>query len=325
MNNVQGKFVISLDYELMWGVRDKRTIKDYGGNISQVPDVIDRLLKIFSEFNIGATFATVGFLLARSKGEILKFNPLSKPNYELKKLSPYIGYIDDIGVDKSDFYHYAIDSLIQIQKEKKHEICTHTYSHYYCLEKGQNIKTFEDDISSAVAIAQKEGITFKSIIFPRNQHNSEYNNVLLKNGISIFRGNEKTWFYNPKSGEEETLIRRMMRLIDAYINISGHHTFLPSTEDKLGLINVPSSRFLRPFNPKLSFLEGLRLRRIKKSMTYAAKKGLVYHLWWHPHNFGSYQEENFDFLKKIMNHYRYLNKKYNFTSCTMEDVVINEK
>src|SRR5450631_2733915 len=28
-----GAFVISLDFELMWGVRDKRTIADYGRNI----------------------------------------------------------------------------------------------------------------------------------------------------------------------------------------------------------------------------------------------------------------------------------------------------
>jgi hypothetical protein len=32
-----GALVISLDFELLWGVRDKRTIADYGPNILGVP------------------------------------------------------------------------------------------------------------------------------------------------------------------------------------------------------------------------------------------------------------------------------------------------
>ena len=30
-----GKFVISLDFELFWGVRDSRTISSYGSNITK--------------------------------------------------------------------------------------------------------------------------------------------------------------------------------------------------------------------------------------------------------------------------------------------------
>ena len=42
-----GKFVISLDFELMWGVRDKRTINDYGQNILNVHQVIPQTLELF--------------------------------------------------------------------------------------------------------------------------------------------------------------------------------------------------------------------------------------------------------------------------------------
>ena len=85
-------------------------------------------------------------------------------------------------------------------------------------------------------------------------------------------------------------------------------------------VNIPSSRFLRPYYSKLQFLDWLRLRRIKKSMTHAAKNNLMYHLWWHPHNFGINQLENFSFLEEILVHYRYLNEKYSFTSCTMTEL-----
>jgi hypothetical protein len=55
-------------------------------------------------------------------------------------------------------------------------------------------------------------------------------------------------------------------------------------------------------------------------MTYAAKNNLTYHLWWHPHNFGMDQDENFIFLEKILTHFQFLNTKYNFQSYTMSSL-----
>jgi hypothetical protein len=52
-------------------------------------------------------------------------------------------------------------------------------------------------------------------------------------------------------------------------------------------------------------------------MTYAARNNLLYHLWWHPHNFGKDQEQNFAFLRDILSHYQKLNQDYGFTSITM--------
>jgi hypothetical protein len=85
-------------------------------------------------------------------------------------------------------------------------------------------------------------------------------------------------------------------------------------------INIPSSRFLRPYDRKLEFIDWLRLRRIKKSMTHAAENNLMFHLWWHPHNFGINQLENFAFLEEILVHYRYLHEKYAFESYTMTEL-----
>ena len=33
-------------------------------------------------------------------------------------------------------------------------------------------------------------------------------------------------------------------------------------------------------------INSLRLNRIKNEIIQAAKAGEIYHLWWHPHNFG---------------------------------------
>jgi hypothetical protein len=84
--------------------------------------------------------------------------------------------------------------------------------------------------------------------------------------------------------------------------------------------NIPASRFLRPYSPRLAPLNGLKLKRITSDMTYAARNAKTYHIWWHPHNFGIHQEENIAFLEKILQHYEILNKKYGFASCTMTEL-----
>lgn len=55
-------------------------------------------------------------------------------------------------------------------------------------------------------------------------------------------------------------------------------------------------------------------------MNFAAKKGLIYHLWWHPHNFGINQPENLSFLEKILMHYKKLNKEFDFENKNMQQL-----
>ena len=82
-------------------------------------------------------------------------------------------------------------------------------------------------------------------------------------------------------------------------------------------VNIPASRFLRPYSQRLQFLDALKLRRIKSGMSHAAKYNLTYHLWWHPHNFGKNQDKNFLFLEKILMHFKALHNRYDFESLTM--------
>ena len=72
-------FVISLDFELFWGVRDKRTIDEYGKNILGVRKAIPCILECMIENDIHATWATVGFLFFDSKDELVEFLPEKNP------------------------------------------------------------------------------------------------------------------------------------------------------------------------------------------------------------------------------------------------------
>lgn len=318
----KGVFTISLDFELLWGVRDKRTIESYGREIKAVHQVLPEMLELFRKYHVKATFATVGLLFARSKEEMISFCPEQKPQYKDPNLSPYNGHFDLVKeLPESDPYHFAPD-LIRLIQEKypEHEIGTHTFSHYYCQEEGQTVADFEADIQAAVAIAEQYDIQLKSIVFPRNQYNQEYLGVCKKYGITHYRGNEKAWYYAPQSEIGTSLKKRVFRTADCYINLSGHnaHSLVDRRHD--GLADICSSRFYRPYNRKGGgILEALKIRRIKRSMTYAAKKGLLYHLWWHPHNFSASNAVNFASLESILKEFHYLENRYGFRSMTMEE------
>ena len=67
---LQGKFVVSLDFEMMWGVRDKRTIASYGNNIAAVRTVIPLLVKMAEDAGVHLTFGVVGMLMLKDKKEL---------------------------------------------------------------------------------------------------------------------------------------------------------------------------------------------------------------------------------------------------------------
>jgi hypothetical protein len=67
-------------------------------------------------------------------------------------------------------------------------------------------------------------------------------------------------------------------------------------------------------------MDGLRLRRITNAMTEAAEKKRLFHLWWHPHNFGVNREQNLAFLGKIIAHFRHLRETRDMRSLNMSEL-----
>ncbi|MBK6891424.1 MAG: polysaccharide deacetylase family protein [Sphingobacteriales bacterium] len=314
-----GQFVISLDFELFWGVRDVTTLQQYGNNILGVRQAIPQLLAIFDEFGICATFATVGFLFFRDKSDLLSNLPAQQPTYTNEVFNPYPHLMQIGQTENADPYHYAASLIQLLQQYPQHEIASHTFSHFYTLEAGQTLAQFEADLLAAKKIAALHGIKLYSLVFPRNQYSPDYLKIAQQLGFRSFRGNESSWLYAPRAYSNETWLRRGFRLLDAYFNISGHHAS-QLTINQGEILNIPASRFLRPYSPNLAFFDPLRLRRITNAMTYAAKNQKTYHLWWHPHNFGQNLKQNINFLRKILHHYKVLQQKYNFQNNTMQAI-----
>jgi peptidoglycan/xylan/chitin deacetylase (PgdA/CDA1 family) len=314
-----GTLAISLDFELFWGVHDKRTLADYGRNILGGREAIPRMLELFARHDVHATWATVGLLFFDDKEELLQQLPAERPQYLNPALSPY-PLIPNIGANESkDPYHYGLSLIRRIQACPGQEIATHTFSHYYCLEAGQTPEQFRADLRAAGRAAERLGISLRSLVFPRNQFNQVYLEICRDAGIRTVRGNQRSWLYQTRPNRKEGLIQRGCRRLDHYLSLSGDNNVAPE-QPADGMIDLRSSRFLLPVSGRIGPLASLALKRITDGMTHAARTGGVYHLWWHPHNFGADPEANMKLLTEVLDHHRRLADAAGMVSRSMDEI-----
>jgi peptidoglycan/xylan/chitin deacetylase (PgdA/CDA1 family) len=297
-----GALVISLDFELHWGVRDSRTLRTYRENLLGARKAVPALLDLFRKYSVHATWATVGFLFCRSREELLAAAPHARPHYEDRSLCPYQD-LAGIGADEAaDPFHYAPSLVEGIRSCPRQEIASHTFSHYYCLERGQQLASFEDDLKASIAIGRRHGIEIRSLVFPRNQVNPAYLPSCARFGLKAYRGIPRPWMYQPGA----SVWKRLLRFADAYVPLSGDNSYSPLRATAGVPVDVPASRFLRPYSKRLARFDRLRLRRICRDLTAASEGGRIYHLWWHPHNFGLNIAANIAFLEAILCHFSQL-------------------
>lgn len=317
MKSLTSKFIISLDFELFWGMQDCISLEDYKDNVLGGRKAIPKLLELFKKYDIHCTWATVGFMFADSFNELKKYFPEDelRPHYFESQLSSYRCF-SSIGKDENEApYFYAPSLIKKISELPYQEIACHTFSHFYCNEDGQRIEEFEADINAAVKLAKDKGYDLKTIVLPRNQCNKSYLKILNKFGFIGYRDEENDWIHKKV---KHKLLLRILRLLDVYIPLTGYGGYIP--KKKYSLIKMQGSRMFKPYFKYLSLFEKLKIRRIKKQMLHAAKNGLVFHLWWHPHNIGVKTEYHLERLEEIFEYYIVLKNKYGMESMNMAEL-----
>ena len=306
--------IVSLDFELFWGMQDGWELSEYEDNILGGRKAIPRMLELFQKHGIHATWATIGFLFGKDEEELRRFFPEQLPTYENGALSAYRCF-GGIGKDEKSAPCYYGSSLVeQIADVPGQEIGSHTFSHYYCREAGQTTDQFRADMEAAKAIGKAHGFELKSVVLPQNQREPEYTQVLADLGFTTYRDEENDWIHEKVKFRP---LMRLLRLADVYLPLTGQGGYEPKIEN--GIVNLVGSRMYKPFFKPLAFLEGLKIRRIKKQMLHAAKKGLTFHLWWHPHNVGVRTGFHMQQLEEIFSYYEELKKNYGMRSLNMSE------
>jgi hypothetical protein len=135
-------------------------------------------------------------------------------------------------------------------------------------------------------------------VFPRNQYAPGHLEACSLLGLTHFRGNERAWFYAPAPGDRQTKPRRLCRLADSYINLSGANVAAPRGGD--GPLVMPSS-LSAPFPSAARPLDGLRLRRIEKAMSKRPYGGTFH--FWHG-EFRREPRENLRVLTRVLDVFR---------------------
>lgn len=307
-------FVISLDFELFWGVAGSQTIAGYGRNVLGEWEAIPRMLALFRRYGMRVTWATVGMLMCGDYRHWRRIRPSVPPTYSRAGLDPYL--LDAVVREHPDLF-FARPLVERIMDTPGQELATHTYSHFYCNEPGVTVEQLAADLACASGLGAEMKLRFRSMVFPRNQVVEPFLAALPQAGVRVYRGNHQHWLYRDGNAVAGGLAGRAVRLADACLPLSGQGIVLPQAHGRL--VNLPASQFLYPWSAKYRGLMTLRLARLKAAMTAAARSGGVFHLWWHPHNFGIDLAHNLALLDAVLRHYRALAERYGMQSQCMAD------
>ena len=268
------RFVLSLDFELRWGVHDAYGLdfSGYRANLEGGRHAVPPLLELFRQYGTHATWATVGAIGCRDWAEYFARAP-RPPKYAKASLAIKPEYAD---LDPEGRLHFAPHLIGLVRDTPGQELGTHTFSHLYLRERGITAEDVAADLAAARALfVERFGVTPETLVFPRNQ--AAFIETVREAGIKVWRGNPGPWYYDCEDSEHNGLLPRALKLLDG-LNPLRRQSF-PVEGDM-----TRASMFLRLNLPPA--LWPLHLGRIRGELA-SLKSGEVFHLWFHPHNLGT--------------------------------------
>jgi peptidoglycan/xylan/chitin deacetylase (PgdA/CDA1 family) len=270
-------FILSLDLELLWGLMNTRSyrairlLKKAGG--VRLRERIDSLLSVLEKYQIPATWAVVGHLLADPYKECKLLSRCdlhhanSNPTFKCKN-----AHYNDLLFGRD-----ILDKILS--SSVNHEIGYHSFSHAIFSQISKEVA--DSEIKAGIEIAKQFGISFKSFVFPQNKIG--HTDVIKKYGFLIYRG--KTLMHN-------NLRSHALNKVNGLINEIIAPPAIP--EWKNGIWEIPSSMYFT--DPKYPFS---LLPRAKLGLWRAMRSNMVFHVWMHPWNLLEYKSLFKDFERFV--------------------------
>jgi peptidoglycan/xylan/chitin deacetylase (PgdA/CDA1 family) len=260
-----GTVVVSVDAELGWGHHDLP---------SPPPERIEyartgwiRLLSLFEEFDLPATWAVVGHLFLDDCDRRHPGHPAPDGWFERERGEwadrPELRFGDGL-VERID------------DSGPAHEVGCHGFSHVILGDDDTSHDLAAAEVRRAAAAA---GRSFDSFVFPRNAVGNR--TALADAGIRCYRGPA------PLERFADTPARPAAKVVRGLLG-SAPPLVTPSRDDA-GLVNVPASLYLFSFEGPVRSLAAAAVgdpvvRRARRGVDAAAATGGVLHLWLHPNN-----------------------------------------
>ena len=291
----RGVFTLSLDFELIWGTVDHGGPEPFRRACELEHEVIvDRLLALLTEFEISATWCTVGHLFLSScaaHGDV-KHPEIVRPAHAWLDGDWFAS--DPATDEHADPIFYGASLIDKIRAcPVDQEIGSHTFSHVIFGDPGCSRATAASELAECVRLADQRGISLDSFAFPRNQVG--HLDVLREFGIRCYRGPEPTWYERPRTPRT---LRRAAHLADV-LTARTPPVVLPH-EQIGGLWNVPGSMMYFPMHGRRRHIPlSPRVRRARRGIDRAASERKIFHLWFHPTNLADESDRMFSGLRGI--------------------------
>lgn len=310
----KGIFVLSLDTELAWGSFDKGLKQQKINEFNNTRYCINEMLSLLEKYQISATFAMVGHLMLSACHEQngTKHPELVRPNFSWYQKD---WFSEDPCTDvNTDPIWYGSDILEDICKANPpHEIGSHSFSHLIFGDEGCYKECADSDIKECVRVAEELDLKLTSFIYPRDSIG--HRDVLKKYGFLSYRGHGDEWYRPIKTKP----IRRICHYLDNLLGIA------PNTSkpiiDELGLfMTTGNMHYYQRSGIRKLIPIFMRVRKAKKGVDLAIKRGEVFHMWFHPFNLASDPDGLLKGLDQILAYVRKKMDEGSLDSLTMEEL-----
>ncbi len=314
----RGVFTLSLDFELIWGSQDKYGEKGFGqACVIEREVVIERLLNLFVEYGISATWCIVGHLMLDHcvcKNGV-KHQEIVPPTHSW---NPDWFASDPCGDEKTFPLYYGRTLVEKIRDcSVPQEIGSHSFSHVIFGDPGCSTETARTELAACIDAARDLDIQMRSFVFPRNSVG--HLEALRDFGFGIYRGPAPHWSERVPS----QILRRLARL-SAVFTAEEPPVVLPEKNTE-GLWNIPASMLYFPMHGVRKFVPlNVRIKRAIKGLNAAVRRKRIFHLWFHPTNLADHTETMFQGLRRIFEHAGTLRDRNELAILPMKSVIPQE-
>ena len=293
-----GVFTLSIDFELIWGTMNLHGPERFRGACQvERTVIIDRLLDLFVEFDMPATWCIVGHLfLERCGAEDGRKHPeIVRPAYSWFKRDWFEH--DPCGSEESAPIFFGCSLVEKIRAcPVPQEIGCHSFSHIIFGDSGCSRATAESEVAACVRLAREMGIELRSFVFPRNKVG--HLEVLREYGFTCYRGPEPCWY---AQDHWPGIIERLAHLWD--VLTSAQPPVVLPERTSAGLWNIPGSMLYFPAHGFRRFIPlSFRVKRAIKGLNAAARQKQIFHFRLHPTNLADQMGAMFAGLRTILEH-----------------------
>lgn len=286
----RGVFLITLDTELAWGHFDCFEPAMFSEDGQRERQAIVRLLDLFAEYQISATWAVVGHLFYATC-EKCQICPVRDWQGKFESYK-------HIYEKKSPLWYAADIMQVLVDRAAGHEIAFHGYTHQIFNEKTMSASTACLEINEWMRVSQLMNVPRpRAVVFPRNTigHIATFR----ENGFLSYRGDELL----PEDYYKLPLLGKLLNKLDLIFQFRVPQVYIP--ENIPGeLLNLPASRGLFRVQPDAQRLldrlgmGNLPLNKLLMGVEKSAREKKVFHLYAHPYEFRTQKE--FDRLGSVL-------------------------